>query len=65
MADGLAQYWFDGQLLINHQNVLFRTAQHPTMKFNQFVIAPYIGTGSTVAQAMWIDDVVLATARVP
>ncbi|MBK6423506.1 MAG: hypothetical protein IPI92_15225 [Gemmatimonadetes bacterium] len=65
VADGIAQYWFDGQLLIDHQNVVFRTAQHPTMKFNQFVIAPYIGTGSTVAQTMWIDDVVLATARVP
>lgn len=65
VADGIAQYWFDGQLLIDHQNVLFRTAQHPSMKFNQFVIAPYIGTGSTVAQTMWVDDVLLATARMP
>lgn len=65
VADGIAQYWFDGQLLIDHQNVVFRTAQHPTMKFNQFVIAPYIGTGSSVAQTMWVDDLVLATARVP
>lgn len=65
VADGIAQYWFDGQLLIDHQDVVFRTAQHPAMKFNQFVIAPYIGTGSTVAQTMWVDDVILATGRVP
>ncbi len=65
MADGLAQYWLDGQLLIDRQNVLFRTAQHPAMRFNQFVIAPYIGSGSPVAQTMWVDDLVVATGKVP
>ncbi len=64
-ADGIVQYWFDGRLLIDHQNVLFRTATHPTMMFNQFLIAPYIGVGSPVAQTMWVDDLVLATGRVP
>lgn len=65
LADGVAQYWLDGRLLIDRQNVLFRTAQHPTMRFNQFVIAPYIGDGSPVAQTMWMDDLVVATGPVP
>lgn len=65
VADGIAQYWLDGQLLIDRQDVMFRTGRHPTMKFNQFVIAPYIGDRSTVAQALWVDDLTLATGRVP
>jgi hypothetical protein len=65
LNDGVAQYWFDGQLLIDHQNVQLRTGANPTMKFIQFLIAPYIGVGSPVAQTMWVDDVVVATGRVP
>ena len=52
----MLKYWLDGNLLMNHDNVLFRTGQFPTMKFNQFVIAPYIGDGSPVDQTLWIDD---------
>jgi len=63
--DGIAQYWFDDQRLIDHQNVQFRTGANPTMKFAQFLIAPWIGVGSPVAQTMWVDDVVVATGRVP
>lgn len=61
--DGVAQYWFNGQLIIDHHDIVFRTAIHPTMKFNQFIIAPYIGDGSPVAQSMWVDDLVIATAK--
>jgi hypothetical protein len=35
------------------------------MQFTQFIIAPYIGVGSPVAQTMWVDDLVIATAKVP
>jgi len=63
VADGLLQYWLDGILLISHNHVLFRTGQFTTMKFNQFVIAPYIGDGSPVDQTMWIDDLTVATSR--
>jgi hypothetical protein len=63
--DGIAQYWFDGQLVIDKHDVLFRTAVHPSMKFQQFIIAPYIGVGSPVAQAMWVDDLTIATGPVP
>jgi hypothetical protein len=63
--NGIAQYWFDGQLLIDKQGVLFRTGAFPNMLFTQFMIAPYIGDGSPVAQTMWVDDLVLATGKVP
>ncbi len=56
VADGIIQYWYDGELLINHNNVMFRTGQHPDMKFNQFLIAPYIGGGSPIDQTFWIDN---------
>jgi len=62
-ADGIVQYWYDGQLLINHSNVIMRTGQHPTMKFNQFIMAPYMGDGSPVDQSFWIDDLIIATSR--
>lgn len=63
VPDGTLKYWLDGNLLMSHDNVLFRTGQFPTMKFNQFVIAPYIGDGSPVDQTLWIDDLTVATSR--
>jgi len=63
--DGVAQYWFNGQLLIDHHDIVFRTGAHPAMQFNQLIIAPYIGDGSPAAQSFWVDDLVLATSKVP
>jgi hypothetical protein len=62
-ADGIAQYWFDGRLAIDERALLFRTAAFPTMKWKQFIIGPYIGPGSPVAQTMWVDDLLIATQR--
>jgi hypothetical protein len=61
--DGVIQYWFDRQLVIDRHDVLFRTAANPSMQFNQFVIAPYIGDGSPVAQSLWVDELTVANAR--
>jgi len=61
--DGVIQYWLDGNLLMDHHNVVFRTGQHPGMKFNQFIIAPYIGDGSPVNQTFWVDNLTVSTAR--
>lgn len=61
--DGIAQYWFDGQLVIDRRNVLLRTAAQPTMRFEQFILAVYIGDGAPVAQTMWIDDLIVMTGR--
>jgi hypothetical protein len=61
--DGIVQYWVDRQLLIDRHNALLRTGANASMRFNQFVIAPYIGDGSPVAQSMWIDDLTVAGER--
>lgn len=63
VADGIVRYWFDGQLVIDHSNVLLRTGAHPTMKFNQFFMGFYIGDGSPVDQTAWVDDLTVATAK--
>jgi len=62
-ADGVAQYWFNGTLVIDRHDVMFRTGARPTIKFHQFVMAPYIGDGSPVTQTMWIDNLLVMTAR--
>jgi hypothetical protein len=64
-ADGVMQYWFNGTLIIDRHDILFRTGQHPTLQFNQFLIAPYIGDGSPADQYMWVDNLRLATSRIP
>jgi hypothetical protein len=60
IPDGKIRYWLDGKLLINSDNILFRTASHPGMKFNQQLYGPYIGNGSTVDHKFWIDDLTIA-----
>jgi hypothetical protein len=64
-ANGVLKYWIDGALVVDRNNVYLRTAQYPTQKFNQFVMAPYIepGTGSPIAQSMWIGNLVVASER--
>lgn len=64
-ADGVIQYWFNGALIIDRHDILFRTGAHPTLEFNQFLIAPYIGDGSPIDQSMWIDNLRIGTARIP
>jgi hypothetical protein len=63
--DGVLQYWFNGALIIDRHDVIYRTGVHPTLQFNQFLVAPYIGDGSPVDQSMFIDNLRLATARIP
>ncbi len=56
VADGVVQYWYDGKLLIDCDDVMLRTGQHPDMKFDAFLVAPHIGHGSPVDQTFWIDE---------
>jgi hypothetical protein len=49
--------------VIDRRDVLLRTGANASMQFNQFVIAPYIGDGSPVAQSMWIDDLTVGAGR--
>ena len=61
--DGVVQYWFDGAQLLDRHDVYFRTAVNSAMQFRTFVMAPYIGDGSPVDQSIYIDDVLIATAK--
>jgi hypothetical protein len=63
VADGIVRYWFDGQLMIDAPDVMLRTAENAAMRFNQFLIAPYIGDGSPVDQTMWVDEITVAEGR--
>lgn len=63
VADGIIQYWYDGELLIDHNDVMMRTGQYPSMMFNQFLVMPYIGDGAPVEQIMWVDNLVVSTSR--
>jgi uncharacterized protein YjdB len=64
-ANGVMQYWFNDQLIIDRHDILFRTGARPTIQFNQFLLAPYIGDGSPIDQSMWIDNLRVGTARLP
>ena len=60
-ADGTAQYWFNGMPVIDRHDIVFRTGMNPNIQFHQFMIAPYIGSGSPADQYMWVDDLSLGT----
>jgi len=65
-SDGILRGWFDGKPVVDHRNVVFRSTDFPTMKFNQFLLTPYFGPGLLPhAQTLWIDELVVATGRVP
>jgi uncharacterized protein YjdB len=62
-ANGVMQYWFNGNLIIDRHDILFRTGFRPTLQFSQFLIAPYIGDGSPVDQSMFVDNLKVFTSR--
>ncbi|MGN6134976.1 MAG: hypothetical protein ACTHOU_10770 [Aureliella sp.] len=62
-ADGIVRGWFDGRLVIDRSNVILRSPDFPTMKFNQFLLTPYFGPGLLPhAQSLWIDELSVAPA---
>ncbi|OGU13264.1 MAG: hypothetical protein A2X61_03740 [Ignavibacteria bacterium GWB2_35_12] len=63
IPDGVIRYWYDGTLIIDAPNAALRTGEFPNMKFNQFLILPYIGDGSPVEQTMWVDELTVASSR--
>ena len=63
--DGIVRGWFDGQLVIEHTDVILRSTDFPNMKFNQFLMAPYFGPGLLPhAQKLWIDELAVGTNRI-
>ena len=65
VPDGLIRYWVDGWPTLAVDSILFRTAANGEARINQLILAPYIGDGSPVAQAMWISDVTVARGVSP
>jgi len=61
-ANGVMQQWIDGSPVINRSDVLYRTNQDATKKWAQFVLAPWIGDGSPIAQTMWLDELTVTTS---
>lgn len=62
-ANGLMRYWFNGTLMIDRNDIVYRTAQRPTLKFHQVSVNPYIGDGAPAAQTVWYADLLVATER--
>jgi predicted GH43/DUF377 family glycosyl hydrolase len=63
-SDGELRGWFDGKLVIEHTDVLFRTVDFSDMQFNQFLLTPYFGPGLLPhAQTLWIDELAVGKQR--
>ncbi len=63
--DGELRGWVDGELVTEQTDVVFRTTDFPDMKFNQFLLVPYFGSGLLPhAQALWVDELAVATQRI-
>lgn len=63
-ADGIIRGWFDGQLIVDHKDIVFRSTDFPKMKFNQFFMGPYFGPGLLPhEQTMWIDELTVGKRR--
>lgn len=63
-ANGLARGWVDGALVVDRQDLVFRSTDFPHMLFNQYLLSPYFGPGLLPhAQTLWIDDLVVADRR--
>jgi hypothetical protein len=64
-ADGIVRGWFDGKLVIDRTDVVLRSTDFPTMKFNQFLLTPYFGPGLLPAeQTLWIDELIVGKERI-
>lgn len=63
-ADGVVKGWFDGELVIDRNDVVLRSTDFPKMKFNQFLLTPYFGPGLLPhEQTLWIDELTVGTKR--
>ena len=63
--NGIVRGWFDGKLVVERSDVIFRSTDFPRMKFNQFLMAPYFGPGLLPhAQRLWIDELAVGKKRI-
>jgi RNA polymerase sigma factor (sigma-70 family) len=64
VADGRIACLIDGRMVLDRSDVLFRTARHPAMRFNQLIIGPWMEAAPS-EQAFWIDDLTVTIDPVP
>ncbi len=64
-TDGKLRLWIDGEKVLSYDRILFRTNENADMVFNQFLMLPYIGPGSPVAQSYFVDELRVATGLIP
>ena len=63
-ADGIAQGWFDGRLVIDRTDAVLRSADFTEMKINQSLLLPNFGPGVLPhAQTLWIDGLIVGKTR--
>ncbi|AMV40190.1 hypothetical protein [Planctomyces sp. SH-PL62] len=62
--DGEARGWVDGKLVVERNDVVFRSTDFPNMKFDQFMMLPYFHDGVPHDQTLWIDDLAVGTERI-
>lgn len=63
-ADGVAQAWVDGKLVVDRKDLIFRSTDFPAMKINQLLLAPYFGPGLLPhEQTLWIDELAVGKRR--
>ncbi|KPK45080.1 MAG: hypothetical protein AMJ65_01085 [Phycisphaerae bacterium SG8_4] len=64
-SDGRLRGWFDGKLVVDRDDVIFRSTDFPTMKFNQFLLTPYFGPGLLPhEQTLWIDELAVGSKKI-
>jgi hypothetical protein len=64
-SDGRLRGWFDGKLVVERNDVVFRSTDFPEMKFNQFLLLPYFGPGLLPhEQTLWIDELAVGNQRI-
>jgi hypothetical protein len=61
--DGVMKEWIDDTLVIDHSDILYRTNQDATKKWQEFALSPWIGDGAPIAETMYLDDLVVANSR--
>ncbi len=59
VANGVARSKFDGKLVMDYSDVMYRTGQYPDMKFNQLMLLPYLPGGAPQPQSLWIDNLLI------
>ena len=60
VPDGRLYYAVDGEVLIALDRILFRTGEHPTMRWSHIMLAPVYGADGT---QLWLDELTVARGR--